>query len=150
MSKIYRFRIIPENMKILTAADSHGNPYCALIAMNFGIGFLGLEEDLISYILTFFNIQKSFPKPPKYAFEVALFQTSIICLFQMRCPNFLDGIVFTIQKSTTSINITLYLNPGVSQFSEIVSFLGSNYNNLLIFLYCYHSNSKEIENIKII
>ncbi|KAL1488260.1 hypothetical protein ABEB36_015214 [Hypothenemus hampei] len=31
----------------------------------------------------------------------------------MECPNFYHGVVFTIQKSTTFVNITLSLNPTV-------------------------------------
>ncbi|KAL1487801.1 hypothetical protein ABEB36_015556 [Hypothenemus hampei] len=121
--KICRFRVIPENLKILTVTGSHRKRCCTLTAGNILVELLGPQEDLISYVLTFLNFKKSLSEPPKYASEVASFQTSITCLFQMECPNFCHGMVFTIQKSTTFVNITLSLNPAVSKFPKIGSFL---------------------------
>ncbi|KAL1493559.1 hypothetical protein ABEB36_009263 [Hypothenemus hampei] len=48
--KIYCFRVILENSKILTAAGSHGNRSHTLTTTNSGIGLLGLQEDIMSVL----------------------------------------------------------------------------------------------------
>ncbi|KAL1487592.1 hypothetical protein ABEB36_015723 [Hypothenemus hampei] len=70
MPKMYHFRVISENSKLLTAAGSHGNQSHILTTANFGMGLLGLQEDLMSYMLMYLNFKKSFSQPSKYASEV--------------------------------------------------------------------------------
>ncbi|KAL1498392.1 hypothetical protein ABEB36_009199 [Hypothenemus hampei] len=70
MSKMYRFRVILENSKILLAAGSYGNRGCAITAGNFEIELRGLQKELIGYAFTNLNTRKSVPDPPKYASEI--------------------------------------------------------------------------------
>ncbi|KAL1492329.1 hypothetical protein ABEB36_010590 [Hypothenemus hampei] len=70
MSKMYRFRVILENSKILSAAGSYGNRCCAITAGNFEIELRGLQKELIGYVFTNLNFKKSVPDSPKYASEV--------------------------------------------------------------------------------